>query len=92
MSRPDAPAMSLSDLARRSRLPRAPALAPWDGETLLTTAEAAAVVNVPEEQFRRDFLNGGRIPKVTLSGSRLRVRAQDLREYVNARTTGRVSA
>jgi len=75
-------------LVGRRRLALAPRCAPWDGAALLTPAEAAQFLAVPETEFRRDFIGGKRIPVVSLSVKRPRVRVQDLRDYVDSRTVG----
>jgi hypothetical protein len=70
----------------RARCRLAPRLDPWDGTALLEPAQAAEMLRVPEAEFRRDFLQGKRIPFVSLSVKRPRVRVQDLVDFVNSRT------
>jgi hypothetical protein len=70
----------------RPRCKLAPRLDPWDGTALLEPAEAAEMLRVPEAEFRRDFMQGKRIPFVSLSVKRPRVRVQDLVNFVNSRT------
>lgn len=58
----------------------------WTGEGLLSAEEAAAVLGIPPAEFRRDFVQGKRIPHVVLTPRRVRVRAQDLQAFVDGRT------
>lgn len=83
---------TLGDLMARRRVKLAPELSPWNGAALLAPKEAAAVLGIPAQQFRRDFIHGRRIPIVSISAKRSRVRAQDLADYIDGRTVRGVSA
>lgn len=83
---------TMADLAARRRVKLARELDPWDGSALLRPKDAAAVLQIPEAEFRRDFIQGRRLPVVSLSVKRPRVRAQDLAAYIDGRTVRGVGA
>lgn len=73
--------------SRRNRRDRPTQLAAGRGERLLRVCDVAETLGVTQRTLRA-WIAGGKLPVVRLSARCIRIRAEDLQEFIERRRSG----